>query len=77
MTGTIISIPAAGAASPARGMIQPTAGGPPIPFLVADTEDGERDGVKTLTASHVGTSINYIYDGASGYAKKVRFVAGA
>ena len=77
MTGKVISIWTDGDSSTNHGMLAPDAGGPPLKFTQADTEDGEDGGVKALTTSLVSASVNYWYDGANGVAKKVRFAAGA
>ncbi len=56
-----------------RGLLQPDDGGPLLPFDEADTLDGQTGNTKTLTASLYGASVTYIFDGASGKAKRVRF----
>lgn len=71
MSGTILTV-----AGTANGQIMPAIGGAPLPFDQADTVDTADQlnlGTKTLTQSLIGTSVTYVYDGATGKAKVVRF----
>ena len=74
MTGKVLSIDAYGDVTDARGgVLQPDHGGPPLSFLNNDTESGNSGNNRVLASGDIGASVNYIYDGATGLAKKVRF----
>ena len=74
MSGTILSISAFGDVSGARGgVLQPAHGGPPLIFQNDDTESGGSGNNRVLAAGDVGSTVTYVYDGATGLAKKVRF----
>lgn len=74
MSGTILSIDAFGDVTDARGgVLQPAHGGPPLSFQNNDTESGGSGNNRVLAAGDVGSTVTYVYDGATGLAKKVRF----
>ena len=71
MSGTILSV----SSTEGFGLINPDNGGPPLPFDQDDTIETttlHEIRNKSLSQSLVGTTVTYVYDGASGKAKYVR-----